>query len=71
VRTWALKGQTPVIQFHFNWNHVSVIAGLSRSNYLFRLYEGSVKKEQVDVSAVGMSYLHYFGTVNTDSTYIS
>lgn len=47
VRTWALKGQTPVIQFHFNWNHVSVIAGLSRTNYLFRLYDGSIKKEQV------------------------
>jgi putative transposase len=47
VRTWAPKGQTPVIQFHFNWNHVSAIAGLSRTNYLFRLYEGSVKKEQV------------------------
>ena len=47
VRTWAPKGQTPVIQFHFNWNHVSVIAGLSRMNYLFRLYDGSVKKEQV------------------------
>ncbi|PQV42990.1 transposase [Paraburkholderia sp. BL21I4N1] len=47
VRTWAPKGQTPVIQFHFNWIHVSAIAGLSRTNYLFRLYEGSVKKEQV------------------------
>lgn len=47
VRSWAPKGQTPVIQLHFNWNHVSVIAGLSRTNYLFRLYEGSVKKEQV------------------------
>jgi transposase len=47
VRTLAPKGQTPVIQFHFNWNHVSAIAGLSRTNYLFRLYEGSVKKEQV------------------------
>lgn len=47
VRTWAPEGQTPVIQFHFNWNHVSAIAGLSRTNYLFRLYEGSVKKEQV------------------------
>ncbi len=23
-----------VIQFHFNWNHVSVIAGLSRTNRL-------------------------------------
>lgn len=40
VRTWAPKGKTPVIQFHFNWNHVSAIAGLSRTNYLFRLYEG-------------------------------
>lgn len=47
VRTWAPKGQTPIIQFHFNWHHVSAIAGLSRTNYLFRLYEGSVKKEQV------------------------
>jgi len=47
VRTWAPKGQTPVIQFHFNWNHVSVIAGLTRTNYLFRLHEGSIKKEQV------------------------
>lgn len=42
-----MKGKTPVIQFHFNWNHVSVIAGLSRTNYLFRLYDGSIKKEQV------------------------
>ena len=40
------QGQTPVIQFHFNWTHISVIAGLSRTNCLFRLYEGSIKKEQ-------------------------
>jgi transposase len=47
VRTWSPKGQTPVIQFHFNWNHVSVIAGLTRTNFLFRLHEGSIKKEQI------------------------
>ncbi len=47
VRTWAPKGQTPVIQFHFNWTHVSVIAGLTRSNFLFRLHEGSIKKEEI------------------------
>jgi transposase len=47
VRTWAPKGETPVIQFHFNWNHVSVIAGMTRSNVLFRLHEGSIKKEEV------------------------
>ena len=43
---WAPKGQTPIIQFHFNWTHISVIAGLSRTNCLFRLHEGSIKKEQ-------------------------
>jgi transposase len=47
VRTWAPKGQTPIIQFHFNWTHVSVVAGLSRTHCLFRLHAGSIKKEQV------------------------
>lgn len=47
VRTWAPKGQTPVIQFHFNWKHLSVIAGLTRTNCLFRFHEGSIKKEQI------------------------
>jgi hypothetical protein len=46
VRTWAPKGQTPIIQFHFNWTHISVIAGLSRTNCLFRLHHSSIKKEQ-------------------------
>ena len=47
VRTWSPKGQTPVIQFHFNWNYVAVIAGLTRTRFLFRLHEGSIKKEQI------------------------
>lgn len=47
MRAWCPKGQTPVIQFHFNWNHVSVIAGLTRSNCLFRLHEGSIRKEEI------------------------
>lgn len=47
VRTWAPKGQTPIIQFHFNWNHVSVIAGMTRTNCMFRLHEGSIKKEEI------------------------
>ena len=47
VRTWAAIGQTPVIQFHFNWNHVWVIAGLTRTNCWFRLHEGSIKKEEI------------------------
>ena len=28
VRTWAVKGQSPVVQFHFNWDHISIVAGL-------------------------------------------
>ena len=47
VRTWAAIGQTPVIRFHFKWNHISVIAGLTRTNCLFRLHEGSIKKEEI------------------------
>ncbi len=47
MRTWAPKGQTPVIQFHFNWKHLSIIAGVTRLNCLFRFHEGSIKKEQI------------------------
>jgi len=47
VRTWAPKGCTPVVQFHFNWKHVSAIAGLTRANFLFRLYDGAVRSAQI------------------------
>ena len=47
VRTWAPKGCTPVVQFHFNWKHVSAVAGLTRSNFLFRLYDGAVRSAQI------------------------
>ena len=46
VRTWAPRGKTPIVQFHLNWTHISVIAGLSRTNCLFRLHEGSIKKDE-------------------------
>jgi hypothetical protein len=35
VRTWAPKGQTPVIQFHFNWKQLSMIAGLTIAHCVF------------------------------------
>ena len=47
VRSWALKGCTPIVQFHFNWKHVSAIAGLTRANFLFRLYDGAVRSAQI------------------------
>lgn len=47
VRTWAPKGQTPVIQFHFNWKQLSMIAGVSADKAYFRLHEGAIRSEQV------------------------
>ena len=47
ARTWAPKGQTPITQFHFNWTHISVITGLTRTHCLFRLHEGSIKKGEL------------------------
>jgi transposase len=46
VSTWAPKGHTPIIEFHFNWTHISVIAALSPATCLFRLHEGAIWKEQ-------------------------
>lgn len=47
VRTWAPRGQTPVIQFHFNWKQLSMIAGVTFTNFYFRLYPGSIKSPQI------------------------
>ncbi|MGH7970325.1 MAG: transposase [Limisphaerales bacterium] len=46
-RTWAPKGQTPVLEYNFNWKSLSVVAGLTLLNFYFRLYPGAVKSEQV------------------------
>ena len=40
VRTWALKGETPALQFHFNWHQLSLIAGMHFSGMCFRLHDG-------------------------------
>ena len=32
---------------HFDWTHLSVIAGLTRANCLFRPHEGSNKKGEI------------------------
>jgi transposase len=29
MRTWAPRGETPVLQYHFNWKQLSAIAGVS------------------------------------------
>ena len=47
VRTWAPKGETPILQHHFNWDNLAAIAGITLLNFYFRMYEGSIKAEQV------------------------
>lgn len=46
-RTWSPRGQTPILQYNFNWKTLSVAAGLTWWNFYFRIYAGAVKKEQV------------------------
>jgi transposase len=47
VRTWAPRGQTPVLQHHFNWNQLSAIAGITLWTFYFRLYPGTIRTPQV------------------------
>jgi transposase len=42
VRTWAPRGCTPVLQETFNWEKLSLIAGITLRQFFFRIYEGSV-----------------------------
>ena len=47
VRTWAPRGQTPVLQETFNWKSLSVIAGMTLWSFYFHIHAGSIKGEQV------------------------
>lgn len=47
VRTWAPKGETPVLQYHFNWHQLSVIAGITLYRFYFRLFPGTIKGPEI------------------------
>lgn len=47
MRTWAPRGQTPVLQLTFNWKRLSVIAGVTVWTFYFRLYPGTIKSPQI------------------------
>ena len=47
ARTWAPKGQTPVLQYSFSWKQLSVIAGVSYWRFYFRFFPGSIKSPQI------------------------
>jgi len=47
ARTWAPRGQTPVLQHHFSWKQLAAIAGVSWYSIFFKLYPGTIRQEQV------------------------
>lgn len=47
VRTWAPRGQTPVLQETFNWKSQSIIGGLALLRFYFQIHPGSIKGPQV------------------------
>jgi transposase len=55
VRSWAPRGQTPVLQYHFNWHQLSAIAGITFQRFYFRLYPGAIKGPQL------VEFLHALG----------
>jgi transposase len=46
-RTWSPRGQTPVLQYHFNWKDLSAIAGVTWWTFYFRLYPSTIRSPQV------------------------
>jgi transposase len=46
-RTWAPRGQTPVLQYHFRWKTLSMMAGITWWNFYFKLFPGAIKAPQI------------------------
>ncbi len=55
ARTWGRRGQTPVLEFNFNWSKCAVIAGVSWWEFYFRLYPKAVTGAEV------VDYLGHLG----------
>ena len=47
VRTWSPRGQTPILQHHFNWKSLSVIAGITFYSFYFQLHDKAIKSPQI------------------------
>lgn len=47
MRTWGPRGETPVLEFDFNWKKLSVIGGITLRNFYFQLHPGAIKSPQV------------------------
>ncbi|MEJ0038621.1 MAG: transposase [Gammaproteobacteria bacterium] len=47
ARTWAPRGETPVLQYSFSWKQLWVIAGVSFTRFYFRLFAGAIRSPQI------------------------
>jgi transposase len=46
-RTWAPRGQTPVLQYHFRWKTLSLMAGITWWSFYFKLFPDAIKAPQI------------------------
>lgn len=54
-----------MLQYHFNWHQLSVIAGISSRRFYFRLFPGAIKGPQV------IEFLHALGNRSDRSCWSS
>ena len=47
MRTWSPRGLTPVLQHQFNWDNLTIAAGITLWQFYFRLCEGTMGKEEI------------------------
>ena len=47
ARTWAPKGQIPILQYSFNWKQLSLIAGATVTSFYVRFFPGAIKGLQL------------------------
>jgi transposase len=47
VKTWAPRGETPILQHSFNWKQLSLIAGVTFWRFYFRFFPGAIKAPQL------------------------
>ena len=47
VRTWAPRGQTPILQCSFTWNQLPAVAGVTFWSIYFKLVKGSIRAPEV------------------------
>jgi transposase len=46
-RTWAPRGQPPVLQYHFRWKTLSLAAGITWWNFSFKFYREVMKAPEI------------------------